>query len=440
MEFSMNSVGIVITVNGLESNLDFKRTGIPLSVIRRKALQTQTLHDALVAIYKSPRAVSNNMFMSTIRVLCCLLVLCMPCASALASAYEFDATYTGDIWSNTSGGIRTGTRYLDNLDLTLEVDVDEAWNFGSGTFFVYGMYNNNSTFSEELVGDLQVISNIEASRAWRIYEFWYQYGKGPWSFRLGLYDLNSEFDVAETRGLFLNSSNGIGPDMSQTGLNGPSIFPITSLSLRSEFKSDQFTARMAVLDGVPGDPDDPASNVIRLGNDDGVLIVGELDYAVGEDSRVWAGYWRYSAEFEHAFDQGLSNDNDGWYFGIEKAFQLRTKSAGWFLRFGRVNDDLNPIGNFIGAGATIDGLFSTRPHDQFGFAIASAGAGSPYKNFLNQAGLVAKNRETTWELTYRAEINPHLVLQPDIQYVQYPSASSEYRNAFAVGLRFELSY
>ena len=60
----MNSAGIAITGNGLESNLDYDRTGIPLSAIRRQALQAETMHDALAAIYNSPRAVSNNMLLS----------------------------------------------------------------------------------------------------------------------------------------------------------------------------------------------------------------------------------------------------------------------------------------------------------------------------------------------------------------------------------------
>ena len=106
----------------------------------------------------------------------------------------------------------------------------------SGTLFVYGLYNNGSTLenSDELVGDLQVISNIDASHAWRVFEFWYEFGEGPWSVRTGLYDLNSEFDVNETGGLFLNSSHGMGPDFSQTGENGPSIFPgfVTGIARR----------------------------------------------------------------------------------------------------------------------------------------------------------------------------------------------------------------
>lgn len=150
-----------------------------------------------------------------------LLAFLPLCSPSQAEGYRFDAVYTGEVFSNVSGGIETGTRYLDNLDLKLEVDIAEAWGFASGRFFVYGLYNNATTLSDELVGDLQGISNIDAPHAWRVYEFWYEFGDGPWSIRTGLYDLNSEFDTIDAGGLFLNSSHGIGPDFSRFCCNHP---------------------------------------------------------------------------------------------------------------------------------------------------------------------------------------------------------------------------
>lgn len=146
------------------------------------------------------------------------------CAQANADAYRFDVVYTGEVLSNVSGGVDTGNRYLDNRDLMLEVDLTKALGVGSGTVFLYGLYNNGSTFADELVGDLQVTSNIDAPEAWRIFEAWYEYVDGPWSIRMGLYDLNSEFDVNETGDLFLGSSHGIGAAFGQTGRMVPAFF------------------------------------------------------------------------------------------------------------------------------------------------------------------------------------------------------------------------
>lgn len=363
----------------------------------------------------------------------CAALLYAP--AALADGYAFEAAYTADLLRNAGGGIRTGSRYLDNLDLMLEVDVAEAWGRGIGTLFVYGLYNNNATFADELVGDLLVTSNIDAPGAWRIYELWYELGDGPWSVKTGLFDLNSEFDVNEAGGLFLNSAHGIGAAFSQTGENGPSIFPVSSLAVRTAFEGSRATLRLAVLDGVPGNPADPSSNEIDLSRDDGALVVGEVDVPLGESIRFWAGYWRYTAEFERLQDSGWSNENEGWYAGAEGEFQLVSRSAAWYFRYGEAKESLNPLGAYVGTGLVIDGMLDSRPDDRLGLSVASGRSGTSYRSGLERPA----SHETQWELTYRARINKHLSLQPDLQYVQNPGASRELENAWIIGLRFELA-
>jgi porin len=367
------------------------------------------------------------------------LVLLLVCSPGFAADYAFEASYTGDVLVNASGGIETGTRYLDNLDLKLEVDLDRIWGPGAGKLLVSGLYNNGSTFSNELVGDLQVVSNIDTAEAWRVYELWYELGDDSKSVRVGLYDLNSEFDVNETGALFLNSSHGIGPELGQTGLNGPGIFPVTSMSLRAALQLDSVTARIVVMDAVPGDPEDPASYAIDLRRDDGCLTVAELDMRLADSARIWAGYWRYSAEFEHGFGDGSDRGNDGWYVGLERSLAFGSHSGAWFVRLGQADERFNALHGYAGLGLVIDGPFPARSGDHLGFAVASARAGGPYRNLLDQSGAGAKRHETTWEMTYQAQINEYLVLQPDIQYVRNPAASASLDNAWVFGLRFVLT-
>ena len=127
-------------------------------------------------------------------------------STSFANGLEFSVEYTADILRVVSGGLSTGTEYLDNLDVALEIDVAEAWGAGAGTILVHGLYNNRSAFSADRVGDLQVVSNIDADEAWRLFQLWYELAEANWSIRAGLYDLNSEFDVNETGSIFLNSS------------------------------------------------------------------------------------------------------------------------------------------------------------------------------------------------------------------------------------------
>ncbi len=368
------------------------------------------------------------------------VILVMWSSVCIAEGYDFSAVYTGEYWRVTSGGIGSGSRYLDNLDLTLEVDVSRAWGFGTGTLYMYGLYNNGSRLSEDLVGDIQGVSNIDAPGALRMYEFWYEFGGNSWSVRTGLYDLNSEFDTNETGALFTNSSHGIGADLGQTGRNGPGIFPISSLALRAAIQKESFAVRLAVLDGEPGNPDHPSSNSIGIGGKQGFLMIGELDLSIAASYRIWAGYWRYSAEFDSFNGIGADNGNGGWYIGSEHQFDIGSLSAAWFVRYGQANEQYNPLKSYLGGGLVIDGPFASRQDDQLGIAVAIAFAGDPYREFLDQIGVGAARQEIEWELTYRARINRHLAMQPNIQYVQYPSASTALDNSWVVGLRFEVAY
>lgn len=339
-----------------------------------------------------------------------------------------------------SGGLSTGTEYLDNLDLEFEVDVAKVWDAVTGRFLIHGLYNNGTTFSAERVGDLQVVSNIDAAEAWRLFNFWYEFGGTNWSIKTGLYDLNTEFDVNQTGGVFLNSSHGIGAEFGQTGQNGPSIFPVSSLSLRAAMKFGSATARVVVLDGVPGDPSDLASDEIELSNKDGALTVAEIDLPYADLARLWLGYWWYSAEVETVSGSGFGHGNDGWYVGSESGFRLGSLAANWFVRFGQADERFNVLSSYVGLGAVIVGPVEARPADQLGIAVASARAGDLYRDHVRRMCEGASRRETTWELTYQVQVNEHLVIQPDTQYVRNPSVSPVLDDAWVAGCRFQLRY
>lgn len=75
---------------------------------------------------------------------------------------------------------------------------------------------------------------------------------GRWSFLVGRYDVSSEFYRLASTGLFLNSSFGTGPEFSQSGIGGPSIFSDTSVGARLLFKpSPNILIRTALMDGAP---------------------------------------------------------------------------------------------------------------------------------------------------------------------------------------------
>lgn len=369
------------------------------------------------------------------------------------AAFDLSVVYTADIWRNARGGLSKGWRHLDNLDVTLTLDTERAFGWEGATLFLYGLYNNGESLSEELVGDLQVVSNIDAGvQAARLYEAWAEQRlmEGRLSLKAGLYDLNSEFDTTESGGLFLSSSHGIGPDFSQTGENGPSIFPLTSLAIRAEYSfSGKLLFRAAVLDGVPGDPDRPRRTAVRLSSDDGALLVAELNY-LDERTKIGVGSWRYTAKFEDQLASARAGvpvegrGNGGAYMLAERRL-TREKTdgvqglAGW-ARFGVADERFNQIRHYLGGGLVYVGPFGGRDEDQLGLAFSRVRFGTRYRKAAALAGEQVGRGETSVELTYRAALAPWLTLQPDLQYVINPSGVPGRRDALVLGIRTELGF
>jgi isopenicillin-N N-acyltransferase-like protein len=56
----MNSAGIGLCGNFLQSDQDFRQSGVPIPLLRRAMLQSETLAQAVGAVLRSPRAFSSN--------------------------------------------------------------------------------------------------------------------------------------------------------------------------------------------------------------------------------------------------------------------------------------------------------------------------------------------------------------------------------------------
>ncbi|MDJ1159125.1 C45 family autoproteolytic acyltransferase/hydrolase [Chelatococcus sp. SYSU_G07232] len=60
----LNSAGIAVTGNSLQSDVPLPERGLPMSLIRRKILAAASFAEALRAVYHSPRGCANNVLLS----------------------------------------------------------------------------------------------------------------------------------------------------------------------------------------------------------------------------------------------------------------------------------------------------------------------------------------------------------------------------------------
>ncbi len=361
----------------------------------------------------------------------------------------FELVLTLDMMYNLKGGISRNGTVLGNMDLTMEIDTEKAGMWENGTFFVYVLGNFKANkFLTEIVGDIQATSNIEAEEALKLYEAWYEHTffDDKLSLLAGLHDFNSEFDVLEYGGLFINSSFGVSPDISQVG---PSIFPSTALGglLKAQFNNNIFI-KAAIYDGVPGDPDDSRRTAIQFNEGDGVFTAVEVGLSNGdmEDSdyyKIAAGSWLHTATTENF--AGIEDDeNKGIYLIGEKKIFTETdgeQGLGAFIQLGFADEDRNQIASYYGFGLYYRGLIPGRNNDITGLAVAHARNSDSFMNFSRDSeGINVKRAETAIELTYRTNLYPWLTIQPDIQYVINPGMNPGIDDALIAGARLEISF
>jgi porin len=370
-----------------------------------------------------------------------------------SSQYELGALYTADALSNVHGGLREGSAWVDYLELAAAFDVGRALGIGDLTAFVSLVHTNPSTFSDRYVGDAMIVSNIDSERALRILEAWFDWGfdaHGPGSVRAGLYDLNSEFDTTESRGLFINSAYGIGQELAQTGRNGPSIYPETALAARVAWApSDPWQLKFAVVDGVPGDPGDTQRSRWHLSRSEGALCITEVTAAAGPIAQLSVGHWRYTGTFtglQASRPDGrdkLERDNRGTYVTAEFAPRIGPSDRGtrWsgFVRAGEADDRINVFERHVAAGVVVSWPWPGTQGSELGLAASEARVGADYRAAQRRAGLQSERYERNVEFTWRVPLGEHLVLQPDLQYIVNPGAERRIPDAWVVGLRMELS-
>ncbi len=389
-----------------------------------------------------------------------------------------ELSYTGDVFTSVTGGRRRDIAYLDNIDITASLELEGMLGSNAPSLYVYGLGNQGGDPSG-FIGDAQGVNNIEAVNAWRLFELWLQqrFWDDRVSLLLGLYDLNSEFDVIQSAAVLLNSSFGIGAEFASSRELGPSIFPVTSLGARLRVvPAAAWYGQFTVLDGVPGNPADPADTHIEFAANDGALMAAEIGLMLGDThnitesgraerarrrrvSRLEAaqyaakfalGGWTYTADFAAFSDADGDGSRDrrsgNWGLYALAEAQLRhepedpTQGLWVFGRAGIADSDVNRFASYSGAGLVYRGPFPTRDDDEVAFGVAAAHNGAEYRAAERAAGRAVQRSEIALEVTYSAAITAQIAVQTDLQYVIAPNTDPMLDNALVFGLRFQLAY
>jgi porin len=346
--------------------------------------------------------------------------------------------YTGEVFSNTRGGISTkgATRYRGNLDLELLLDTEAAHWWEGGEVYVYLQQSHGMTLTADFVGDGQYYSNIDTSPKpqdlTQLGEYWYQhhFGEDVLSVRIGRQDPNSSFAYADLGCDFINSSFVTLPNIPMP------YWPFQTLGISSLYQPHEKLR----LGGGAYDQGRDVGQWWVTTTSRGMFFIAQADYLPFADCKdapltiLRGGVW-YSSSDTEAVDAGrVFAGNYGFYATVDRMLLPEAASAdqglGGFFQFSWAPSDRNDIDQNFGAGLVYTGLLPGRDCDTCGGGFSLVNFSSDLRDSTGQTS------ENAIEIFYKARLRDWLAIIPDLQYIARPNGIE--RDALVVGLRFEM--
>ncbi|MBX9710699.1 MAG: carbohydrate porin [Xanthobacteraceae bacterium] len=401
----------------------------------------------------------------------------------------FSATYIAETFGNPTGGVRRGTIFTGRLDFGTDVDLEKITGW-TGAKFHANMYQiNGQGLSRDYVGNLMLVSGVEALPATRLYEMWIEQSlfAGKLLVKVGQQASDVEFFDSKYDDLFTNSALGW-PGI--TGINllsgGPSP-PLAVPGVRVKAQiTDNITAYAAIFDGDAAPPDSPLDPQIADATGllfrvrDPAWMIGQIKYGfnIGPaqlPATITGGAWKHLGEFnDQRFAVGGTlladpagtgdpqklRGNQG-IFGVYEQMLTRAapgsdKGLAFFVRSSVSPSDRNLISLYVDGGFLLTGFSNARPDDRIGVAmtyarISDAARQADRDTFaLTGVPVPVRDYEAVLEATYGVQVWSNWLVQPVFQYVFHPGGgvadpddptqTHRIKDAAVFGLRSTITY
>ena len=364
--------------------------------------------------------------------------------------------------ANATGGIRSGAVYDGLTTAAFQLDTGKAFGLNGGTFNVSALQYHGRGLSSNYLLSLDTSSGIEAERATRLWELWYdqQFFGGTADVKLGQQSVDQEFITSQNSATFMNTMFGW-PALPSYDLNGGGpAYPLSSPGVRLRVvPNGAVTVLAGVFDDDPGggafgtDSQALDASGARFSLRDGTLAMTEIQYAVNQPAvgdttssqtstglpgTYKLGFWYDSGTFPN-YETGTEVRGDYSIYAVADQMIWRpdpqsTQSLNFFTRLmGSPRSDRNFVDLAINAGFTLKAPFKGRDSDTAGLAYGYTRVGAD----AAVASIPTRSAEQYAELTYQYQAAGWWVLQPDFQYIFNPGGGVENPDTLTTKIRDE---
>ena len=367
--------------------------------------------------------------------------------------------WTGEVWGNANGGIRTGMTLDMLLTAGFGVDLNQVagWKgFSANATFYW--YQGQSP--DKNVGAFNSPTDYDSTNLTRVFTAYLakQWLGGRLQARVGEVTADDTFFQTPSAALFLNAGITAPPVLFSQGLaNGDFAvpqYPVGSPGVWGHYQTadQQWDFYTAVYDGDAG-PDVSHYHGLGFRTGNGALVIGEADwhYAVnGLNGTLRAGGYYHSGYFTDWQTNQPQRGIEGGYAMIEQMLWQKKAADGsiqpvlsGYAYAGRAGPaERVMVQTSFSAGVNWYAPLPFAPNDLAGVAVLYTGFSPDYtSSAFNPAPLGAMTAsETVVEAAYQAVLTPWISVEPDVQVIFNPANAGTRATATVVGARAVVTF
>jgi len=361
------------------------------------------------------------------------------------------------------GGYRDGFRVSEQIRVGADFDMTKLAGWSGGAFHFTLNDRRGESTSADLVGNRFPIQENFGGLYTRITEMSYDqsfYG-GRTYVKAGFYAMGNGYAVQSLGTNFVNAAFCAHP-LSLSGDSGWYNYPNARWGIEVIQKlTPEVSVRTGVFQvnpqlGLQGNAFKPFA-----GDTIGQLYPVEINWTPGSKGN-YPGNYKFGGYYDTstASRLGLSDTQDGrygyWFIGEQKIFAEKAnpkRGLSLFAQYLTHDRATSQIWNWYGLGLVYQGTFKGRDQDKLAFGWIKADINERLVE-QKRAALIAGNvpitdpsydltmAEELWEASYSYQVNPWLMLRPDVQYVVNPGTYNfkQTENALVAGLQAKVTF